>query len=403
MQKPQSIVSRSSASDTKQVGPDGSVDGLYGIGAGVSVAEGKGFWINSVKSGGPADIAGVRKGDLLVGIDGRRPSSLGMLRSLLLGPKGTAVDISLQRKDRLDAGPSSAPPQWVSVVARVVRGGGATGAVQGPVLGIGMGFRLSAGGGFIVSNVQPAGPAERAGVQPGDVICTYNGESLSNKPGSFLTGAPSPRSSIRINHTIAERGRRGESLRSNALARSLGPAMYSLARTGDSYCAVRRCDARLCAQWTQQAGAAVPLPLRARADAAVLPARAAAIAAALPHPSPTREHVACSGLSAQRVVRRGLEQQRRRHRALRDPARREYRPHFRRHCAHAALRTLRCSGRACQPKHADPLDAHIWGRKRVWHGRRHVFGRGLRVYTKRGWAQCQRVRVQWVRDVWHGV
>ena len=177
----------------------------------------------------------------------------------------------------------------------------------------------------------------------------------------------------------------------------------SLARTGDSYCAVRRCDARLCAQWTQQAGAAVPLPLRARADAAVLPARAAAIAAALPHPSPTREHVACSGLSAQRVVRRGLEQQRRRHRALRDPARREYRPHFRRHCAHAALRTLRCSGRACQPKHADPLDAHIWGRKRVWHGRRHVFGRGLRVYTKRGWAQCQRVRVQWVRDVWHGV
>ena len=225
MQKPQSIVSRSSASDTKQVGPDGSVDGLYGIGAGVSVAEGKGFWINSVKSGGPADIAGVRKGDLLVGIDGRRPSSLGMLRSLLLGPKGTAVDISLQRKDRLDAGPSSAPPQWVSVVARVVRGGGATGAVQGPVLGIGMGFRLSAGGGFIVSNVQPAGPAERAGVQPGDVICTYNGESLSNKPGSFLTGAPSPRCSIRMNHTIAERGRRGESLRSNALARSLGPAI----------------------------------------------------------------------------------------------------------------------------------------------------------------------------------
>jgi C-terminal processing protease CtpA/Prc len=201
VQKPQSIVSRSSASDTKQVGPNGSVDGLYGIGAGVSVAEGQGFWINSVKSGGPADMAGVRKGDLLVGIDGRRPSSLGMLRSLLLGPKGTAVDISLQRKDRPDASAPSAPPQWVSVVARVVRGGGVTGAGQGPVLGIGMGFKLSAGGGFIVSNVQPAGPAERAGVQPGDVICTYNGESLSNKPGSFLTGAPSVHTHIRTSHT----------------------------------------------------------------------------------------------------------------------------------------------------------------------------------------------------------
>ena len=68
-------------------GRDGSADGLYGIGAGVSVAEGKGFWINSVKTSGPAEAAGVRKGDLLISIDGRRPSSLGMLRSLLLGPK----------------------------------------------------------------------------------------------------------------------------------------------------------------------------------------------------------------------------------------------------------------------------------------------------------------------------
>ena len=74
------------------------------------------------------------------------------------------------------------------MVARVVRGGSGTGAGQGPVLGIGMGFKVSAGGGFIVSNVQHGGPAERAGVQAGDVICTYNGEALSNKPGSFLTG-----------------------------------------------------------------------------------------------------------------------------------------------------------------------------------------------------------------------
>ena len=184
---PQSIVSRSSASDSKQVGPDGSVDGLYGIGAGVSVAEGKGFWINSVKSGGPADVADVRKGDLLISIDGRRPSSLGMLRSLLLGPKGTAVDISLQRRETQDASAASGAVYWVNVVARVVRGGSSVGG-QGPVLGIGMGFKLSAGGGFIVSNVQAGGPAERAGVQAGDVICTYNGETLSNTPGSFLTG-----------------------------------------------------------------------------------------------------------------------------------------------------------------------------------------------------------------------
>ena len=187
--KRQSIVSRSSASDVKQAGPDGAADGLYGIGAGVSVAEGKGFWINSVKSGGPAEAAGVRKGDLLISIDGRRPSSLGMLRSLLLGPKGTAVDLGLQRKDSKDTSALSGAGSWIQVAARVVRGGSATGGGQGPVLGIGMGFKVSAGGGFVVSNVQHGGPAERAGVQAGDVICTYNGEALSNKAGSFLTGA----------------------------------------------------------------------------------------------------------------------------------------------------------------------------------------------------------------------
>lgn len=181
-------MSRSSASDAKQVGPDGTVDGLYGIGAGVSVAEGKGFWINSVKSGGPAEAAGVRKGDLLISIDGRRPSSLGMLRSLLLGPKGTAVDLGLQRKDSKDASTLSGVASWMQVAARVVRGGSATASGLGPVLGIGMGFKVSAGGGFVVSNVQHGGPAERAGVQAGDIICSYNGESLSNKAGSFLTG-----------------------------------------------------------------------------------------------------------------------------------------------------------------------------------------------------------------------
>ena len=181
------IVSRSSAAlgDSRQASADGSAEGLYGIGAGISVAQGRGFWVNSLKSGGPAEAAGLRTGDVLISIDGRRPSSLGALRSLLLGPKGTAVDIGLQRKMRPDAGSSSTAVQWRPLLARVVRGG--LGAGHGPVLGIGMGFKVSAGGGFVVSNVKQGGPADRAGVLANDVICTYNGESLSNKAGSFLT------------------------------------------------------------------------------------------------------------------------------------------------------------------------------------------------------------------------
>ena len=189
----QAIVSRSSVTDSSMVGQNGSLDGLYGIGAGISTADGKGYWVNSVKSDGPADVAGVLSGDLLVSIDGRRPTSLGMLRALLLGPKGTAVDIELHRKERGDAGRTSPaglppPPVWVKVVVRVTRGASGSGG-EGPVMGIGMGFKVSGGGGFVVSNVHQGGPADRAGVQAGDVLCTYNGESLANKPGSFLTDA----------------------------------------------------------------------------------------------------------------------------------------------------------------------------------------------------------------------
>ena len=166
------------------------MEGLYGIGAGITVAEGRGFWVNSVKSGGPAEVAGVRKGDLLTTIDGRRPSTLKMLRSMLLGPRGTTVDIGLQRKEHQDPMNAAGGVHWKPMVTRVVRGSG--GISQGPVLGIGMGFKVSAGGGFVVSHVKAGGPAERAGVMADDVICTFNGEALSNKPGSFLTGPRLP-------------------------------------------------------------------------------------------------------------------------------------------------------------------------------------------------------------------
>lgn len=56
-----------------------------------------------------------------------------------------------------------------------------------PLLGVGMGFKQSPLGGYIVSNVAPGGPAERAGVLVGDLVCTYNGETVTNKPGTYLT------------------------------------------------------------------------------------------------------------------------------------------------------------------------------------------------------------------------
>lgn len=152
------------------------------------MAEGMGFWVNSIKPGGPAEQAGLCKGDLIVTIDGRRPASLSQLRSMLLGPKSTVVDIGVRRRNSHPGAPL--------VHYRVERGSGGLGpgaaalaATGEPALGIGMAFKLSAGGGFLVSTVQPGGPADRAGVRIGDVICSFNGEGVTNKPGSYLSDA----------------------------------------------------------------------------------------------------------------------------------------------------------------------------------------------------------------------
>lgn len=54
--KPSAIISRT----TPQFS-DSTSEGAYGVGAGVTVAEGYGFWINTLKAGGPAEAAGLQK------------------------------------------------------------------------------------------------------------------------------------------------------------------------------------------------------------------------------------------------------------------------------------------------------------------------------------------------------
>lgn len=136
----------------------------------MSVAEGRGFWINSVKAGGPADLAGVKKGELIVTIDRKRPGSLGWLRKMLLGAKGTRVDVGILR-----------PGSTALTTVTITRGGGNMAAA--PVLSVGMGFKQAPAGGFLVTNVQPGGPAERAGVRSGDLIVSYNGEAVVGAAG----------------------------------------------------------------------------------------------------------------------------------------------------------------------------------------------------------------------------
>ena len=91
---------------------------------------------------------------------------------MLLGPKGTKVEIGVRRGG-----------SFLSVV--VERGGGSM--AQTPLLGIGMSFKHLPNGGYVVTNVNAGGPAERAGVRSEDVICLYNGENLTQASHASLS------------------------------------------------------------------------------------------------------------------------------------------------------------------------------------------------------------------------
>ena len=54
---------------------------------------------------------------------------------------------------------------------------------------------------------QPGGPAERAGVQAGDVICSYNGEPVAGRAGTFLTEALAGNSDAIVRFGVRRCGR----------------------------------------------------------------------------------------------------------------------------------------------------------------------------------------------------
>ena len=84
-----------------------------------------------------------------------------------------------------------------------MRGGGIL--PQVPLLSIGMGFKhATSSGSFVVNQVQPGGPAERAGLLVGDLICMYNGENLAGKPNEYLTEM--------LSNNYEEHKRKGEKL-----------------------------------------------------------------------------------------------------------------------------------------------------------------------------------------------
>ncbi|MCR9163139.1 MAG: Do family serine endopeptidase [Nannocystaceae bacterium] len=135
--------------------------------------EGEGILVQDVVEGGPADAAGLRSGDIIIGLAGEPVAKMTAFRADVAGfEPGSKVALKVWRDGKsltlhaeLGAAPSDAvtPP-----------------AVGGPPkLGLGLQnitpqtrqrFDLAEDRGVLITSVEPGSPAADAGVRPGDVL-----------------------------------------------------------------------------------------------------------------------------------------------------------------------------------------------------------------------------------------
>jgi S1-C subfamily serine protease len=145
-----------------------------------------GALVSGIQPGGPADKAGIERGDVITAVNGTPIADSNSLRNDMAGFKpGTRVELTLVRdaKERtvtatLDELPSkSAANQQQGDGAPA---GGAGLAVQPVTPEVARQLGLEAASGLVVTAVDPSGPAAEAGFQRGDVIQEVNGTPVKN-------------------------------------------------------------------------------------------------------------------------------------------------------------------------------------------------------------------------------
>ena len=148
----------------------------------LGLREVRGVLVNSVDSGGPAERAGVRAGDVITSVNGNRVDDANALRNrIAASPPGTDVTLTILRdgrEEQLHARLSELPNDKDSTASSSGpdgRGGqlGITVEPLTPELASQLGVRRGTQG-VVVTGVDSGGPAAEAGIQPDDVILEVN-------------------------------------------------------------------------------------------------------------------------------------------------------------------------------------------------------------------------------------
>jgi serine protease Do len=147
----------------------------------------RGAIVTEVRSGGPAERAGVKQGDVILSLDGKAIDSSNSLRNQVarLAP-GTSVTLSLQRDGREREVKVALGEMHIDVTdneseSSPERAKGKYGLAVEPLTPeLARELNVRGGSGVVVSEVDPDGAAADAGLQEGDIIEKVNQQSVTS-------------------------------------------------------------------------------------------------------------------------------------------------------------------------------------------------------------------------------
>jgi len=141
----------------------------------------RGALVSSVEPGSPADKAGLETGDVILSMDGQPISRIGDLTARVAARKpGEQASLGLWRKGAERSVEITIGEMPAEKVALAGKGSGEHSKLGVVVRPLASDERKAAkvDGGLVVEEVN--GPAERAGIQAGDIILSANGESVKS-------------------------------------------------------------------------------------------------------------------------------------------------------------------------------------------------------------------------------